>query len=136
MATRSTISVELENHNIRTVYCHWDGYPSHNGRLLFKHYNSQELAELVTSLGDISSLAAEFHAPEGHTFDTPIPGYTVLYGRDRHEPDCDARVYRDFADYLQNSQQEEYNYIWRDGQWLLDDNDEFISLKEILETNA
>jgi hypothetical protein len=56
MGTRSNIGIEWENGDIFFVYCHWDGYPLHNGRILLEHYTTKEdIAELI-SLGDLSIL--------------------------------------------------------------------------------
>lgn len=41
MATRSTISAKIGD-SIHSIYCHWDGYPSHHNPILTKHYNTQE----------------------------------------------------------------------------------------------
>ena len=74
MSTRSSISVEISEGQSLCVYCHWDGYPSHNGRILLNHYNTQELAEALVRIGDISVLDASIEKPEGHTFDNRVKG--------------------------------------------------------------
>lgn len=56
MATRSRIGIELPNGHVRSVYCHWDGYPEHNGRILNTHYTQREDVEQLIAGGDISSL--------------------------------------------------------------------------------
>ena len=56
MATRSTIAVEHADGTVSQVYCHWDGYLTHNGQILLDHYDTQEKAEQLVSLGSISSL--------------------------------------------------------------------------------
>lgn len=43
MGTHSTISIVNRDQdgnviNIRSIYCHWDGYLDHNGRILFQYY--------------------------------------------------------------------------------------------------
>jgi len=86
MATRSLINVKCSDDKIRSIYCHWDGY----GHLpiLQEHYNSQELADTLVSLGDLSSLG-ERPSPrmgEHHDFESPIKGVCVSYCRDRGEP--------------------------------------------------
>lgn len=119
MATRSTIAVQLKDGTIRQVYCHWDGYLEHNGKLLLNHYNSQELAELVTSGGGISSLEAKF-APESgaHSFDNPQKGVTVLYARDRGEP-LEFATYPGVPEYEMGQHFEEYNYTFFYGRWMV-----------------
>lgn len=117
MATRSTIAVQLKDGTVRKVYCHWDGYLEHNGAILVDNYNTQELAELVTSAGDISFLDAKFVPDSEHSFDKPQEGVTILYGRDRGETGVDPIVYRDVADYQGRCQFEEYNYLFIGGEW-------------------
>ena len=38
MGTRSTIALEYADGTVHQVYCHWDGYLEHNGRILQEHY--------------------------------------------------------------------------------------------------
>jgi hypothetical protein len=92
MGTRSDIIVERLDGTWKRVYCHWDGYISHNGKMLFEHYNSQERAEAVVAPGDMSSLHEKCDKPEGHSYETKVPGYSVYYGRDRGETDVDGTV--------------------------------------------
>ena len=42
MGTRSRIGIQLKDDSILSVYCHWDGYPSFNGRVLREFYNTPE----------------------------------------------------------------------------------------------
>jgi hypothetical protein len=64
MGTRSVIGV-YHGGNAKAVYCHWDGYLDHNGRILLDHYDSPRANELV-ALGDLSSLRPEIG--EQHPF--------------------------------------------------------------------
>lgn len=119
MGTRSDIIAHLGNGQWKRIYCHWDGYLSHNGRILQDHYNSQKKAEALVKLGDLSSLAPKNTKPKGHTFENKIDGYCVYYGRDRGEEDCAGVV----ADTLSGAWPPadtwtEYTYIWDGGQWL------------------
>lgn len=56
MATRSRIGLKQANGQIKSIYCHWDGYPDGVGKTLKEHYNSPEKIEELLELGDISSL--------------------------------------------------------------------------------
>lgn len=131
MGTRSDIIVQLRDGNWSRIYCHWDGYLEHNGRLLQAHYNSQLLAELLIEPGSLSSLAESCDKPDGHTFDNRVDGYCVYYGRDRGEADCEPYV----ADTLSaawppEDTWTEYTYVWSrdhgmpDGAWYVADADE------------
>lgn len=42
MSTRSFIARQNKNGSIDFVYCHWDGYLSYNGFLLFTNYHNVE----------------------------------------------------------------------------------------------
>ena len=56
MGTRSRIGIEMADHSVVSVYCHWDGYPEHNGKLLVERYfNRDDVQELIDG-GSMSSL--------------------------------------------------------------------------------
>ena len=80
MGTRSRIGV-MHGDKLKSVYCHWDGYLSNNGKILQNHYDSAKANHLV-SLGDLSSLGTTIG--EKHDFDTRTDCCT-FYGRDRDE---------------------------------------------------
>jgi hypothetical protein len=111
MGTRSTITVKGKEH-FHSIYCHWDGYISHNGEILFNHYNTFDDAMQLVSNGDISSLGPRCDKPKGHSFDNPVDGCTVYYGRDRGESGTGVKHYNKYQDVPF----EEYDYIF-DGQW-------------------
>lgn len=119
MATRSTIAVKLSTHHYIQVYCHWDGYVDHNGKLLVEEYNDLPKAIALVSQGDISSLRENIYPTIGgtHTFDNPEENVTVFYGRDRHEKDCWPREFISESDWLDHRMEEEYNYLFQDGEW-------------------
>lgn len=56
MATRGMISIVLPDNRIKAIYCHWDNYPQHNGRILRKHYDTAEKIQQLMEGGDMSSL--------------------------------------------------------------------------------
>ncbi|WP_299548704.1 hypothetical protein [uncultured Helicobacter sp.] len=59
MATRSYIFVsegKSFTDQVKGIYCHWDGYVEGVGKTLKEHYNTDELANALINLGDISSL--------------------------------------------------------------------------------
>jgi hypothetical protein len=117
MATRSTIAMEQPDGRVMQIYCHWDGYLDHNGRILQEHYRDRAKVLALMLLGDISSLRPEIG--EAHDFDGEInEKWCTAYGRDRGERDTAARVFQDFEDYRDNHQYEEFEYVFRqDDQW-------------------
>lgn len=122
MATRSTIAMEQPDGRVMQIYCHWDGYLDHNGSILQEHYRDRAKVLALMLLGDVSSLRPEIG--EAHEFDAryadndPRENWVVAYGRDRGETGVDSRVFKDFRDYADNHQYEEYEYIFRsDDTW-------------------
>lgn len=141
MGTRSDIIVHRADGSWKRIYCHWNGYLSHNGRILHDHYGSQELAEALVAPGDMSSLAPNCSKPEGHSFEKPVDGYCVYYGRDRGETGVDGTV----ADSLAKVWPEadcwtEFTYVWDQGHWWVANPDEgsqtAISLADALTADA
>ena len=131
MATRSTISVQGNDGKIKTIYCHWDGYPSNNGQLLLENYDTIEKVNDLISLGDISSLR-EKPFPDStkpHSFDNPQADVVIAYHRDRNEELC-------IEEYSSKEEirGEEYDYIFIDGEWYVRKYNEFNLLtKEMCE---
>lgn len=127
MATRSTIALEYADGTVGQVYCHWDGYLEHNGKILFEHYKDPFKVRELMDLGDVSSLGINigrkhsFSPFEGDKNDYDLAqaeGCTTFYGRDRGETGVSQRMFKSFADYKANFQHEEYAYILRtDGKW-------------------
>jgi hypothetical protein len=119
MGTRSRIGV-MHGDKCKSVYCHWDGYLSFNGKILQEHYDSSK-ANFLVALGDLSSLGANINIPEGveHSFDKPAEDITVFYGRDRNEANTEFQVDHTFEEFLKRCDDccAEYYYIMRDGVW-------------------
>ena len=40
MGTRSKIGILRRDGTVDHIYCHWDGYPEHNGVILFNDYSN------------------------------------------------------------------------------------------------
>lgn len=123
MSTRSTISVVLSDGTVRTAYCHFDGYLMGVGRTLLMFWNSQELAEQITAIGNMSILGQRIDPIEFHSFTYPESGTCVLFGRDRGEPDNEPRIWISLSEYNIENQFEEYNYLFYDNAWHVSYND-------------
>lgn len=100
MGTRSTIALEFADGTVQQVYCHWDGYLAHNGKILAEHYMDPFKVRALVDLGGFSSLEV---SPES-TADT---AYT------QRGEDLDINKYKNTDEYFDCSQQEEYDYILR-----------------------
>lgn len=119
MATRSFIGKKLNDDRVRFIYCHWDGNPEYNGKILLEHYNLSNIDKLLDN-GDLSALGERIDPISSeHSFSTPEDGTCVFYGRDRGEDGVGATV-RSMGDYLYDSNDWdiEYKYLLdSDGKW-------------------
>jgi len=100
MATRSRIAVELSDGTVKSVYCHYDGYPEGVGQdLLNLEFSSTEEVEEFIDEGDRSTV--ELSYKEWRDEDCP--------------PDSHESV-RDFFD----GDIEMYGYLFtQEGEWLV-----------------
>ena len=131
MATRSNIAYRTPEGRIVSVYCHWDGYPAHNGEMLRRHYTTNEkIAELI-SLGSLSSLRPEIGVKHDFSsldtdmtseeFDAKYGEMTTAYHRDRGER-LHVCTYNDIPSWIEDM--EEYAYLWNGREWLVNDHGE------------
>jgi hypothetical protein len=122
MATRSTIAIEFADGTVQQVYCHWDGYLDHNGKLLQEYYSNpfilRDLVDqgAISSLGpivgtkhDFSRLDSKLSAEE---YEDRYGTMTTFYARDRGE-ELVVSKFKDFQEYTREAQREEYDYILR-----------------------
>ena len=118
MGTRSTIAMREGNGYIG-IGCHWDGYPSNNGKILLEHYTDGAKVRALMALGDISSLKAEVAPVEGvvHSFDKPAPNVTIAYMRDRKETGCEAHECATVGEIADRCDWPEYVYVFENGAW-------------------
>ena len=145
MATRSTISLEFADGTIGQVYCHWDGYLAHNGKILFENYSDPFILRELIDLGSVSSLKPTIGVQHPFSqFDTDIPkekyealfgNMTTFYGRDRGEGEYEATYFKDYEHFLIDGQEEEYDYILRNvngvATWFVSDHgSDYILLTE------
>jgi hypothetical protein len=124
MATNSRIGMEFRKEDgslgIKSIYCHFDGYLQGVGNTLKNFYNTSEKVAALIDLGDISYLSESIECPKGHSFNTPIDGYTVSYHRDRGEKFCQG-LHGSREDYFRRSY-EQYVYLFtEDGTLFISD---------------
>lgn len=119
MATRSTITLSTPE-GYDSIYCHWDGYPSHVGKMLKKYYDTEDKVKELIALGSISSLDKKIAPDEGdkHSFCHPAKNVTVAYHRDRGEGAFPSIAHYETL-YQVHMEGEEYNYVFEDGEWKL-----------------
>lgn len=140
MSTRSNIAIKRKNGTVESVYCHWDGYLSHNGKILLKYYQDTDKINKLIDLGDISSLNKEVEPTKEHTYDNPQEGVTVAYKRDRGEDNADKRVWKSLKEYLENVETLfiEYIYVYDEEKqaWFYTTTNDEHSLSKLTEDNV
>ena len=151
MATRSTIALEFADGTIGQVYCHWDGYLAHNGKMLQEYYDNPFILRDLIDLGDLSSLRPTIGTKHPFSqFDNGMSteefyalyrDMTTFYGRDRGETNTSARYFKDYEHFLVDGQVEEYDYILRNvngvATWFVSDhNGDFMLLTEAFAKEA
>ena len=119
MATRSLIAKQVGEDKFRTIYCHWDGYLEHNGKVLLEHYNTHEKLDELLGLGSISFLAPKVNPDpdKPHTFENPQQDVVQAYARDRGDEFHPAQdlSYQELTD---ERSWADYVYVFgEDGKW-------------------
>jgi len=100
--SRSRGAVELPNGKVKSVYCHWDGYPDGVGRdLLNMGFNSTDEVEEFINEGDRSTVELSYKAW-------------------RNE-DCPPLEHDSVSSFF-NGDIEEYGYLYTTkGEWIVKD---------------
>jgi len=109
MATRALIGYFDDDRVLTTTYNHYDGYPDHLGKMLDKHYNSDEKAKFVANEGYISYI----------TDDGTIEAKNKMNPeKTRLDKEWEDALY-DMAGQI-DSYGADYAYIWyeEDGDWV------------------
>ena len=116
MGTRSTIAIQNANGTFTGIYCHWDGYVSHNGKILAENYTTEAKVRELIALGDLSSLGEAIGNQVA--FDSPLEerkGQCVAYARDRGETDVAATTFDSHADLVEQIGQG-FDYLYVPGK--------------------
>ena len=101
MATRSNIAYQRPNGQVVVAYCHWDGYPEHNGVMLNQHYDNQKKAEELANQGYFSGIKetlAESLSDRANEF-PPV----IYHSAHTFYNDIESEI--------------EYVYLFKNGQW-------------------
>ena len=108
MSTRSLICIQKGN-EIDSKYCHWDGYPSNNGVLLFENYKEEhEVEELLVNDEYISSL--------GDTVETTKYGGEQNNQSYSREDNIQLFLEEDLINDAENCWAD-YIYLFKNGEW-------------------
>jgi hypothetical protein len=123
MATRSRIGLELENGSILSIYCHYDGYPEHNGVKLKEHFSTRNKVSELIDGGDISSLWTNT-GWQNETLSITGPLYYSARGED-----CPPHLDNSLQEYLSDG--EEYAYVFtKKDEWVCYNMYQFNKLKK------
>ena len=123
MSTRSYIGKRLPNGDITAIYCHWDGYPEHHGRILTQHYTDTAKVDRLLKLGALSQLGPEIG--KKHDFNKPTEGWCLAYARDRGEKRQGAFTVSELGDLTDDV---DYVYVWDGAEWHCYDDGKLIDL--------
>jgi hypothetical protein len=136
MATRCRVGLELSDGSVLSIYSHWDGYPEWAGRILRTHYNTREKVEALIDGGDVSCLWTNerWTGDRWGSYPNKVEEYGPQYYSQRGE-DCPPRLDADLCEYLLPDNSEEYAYVFRDGEWVCYNMNQFddSKLPEIVE---
>ena len=113
MATRSYIGVRNTDASVDYIYCHFDGYPEHNGAILREHYSNINRVNELLNLGDLSVLGK--FIGEKMDFNKRVQDTCLAYGRDRGESNVDKK--NSEYDKLITDQSVDYVYIFDSDYW-------------------
>lgn len=120
MATRSAIAVKNADGTVQGIYCHWDGYPAHNGKILGEHYTYNKTLQLIAN-GNLSSLGKEIGLQQDFdNRDSQSEDWCLFYFRDRGELGQDPKTFNtigDFVDHYEQSGAEYFYFVDPDGEW-------------------
>lgn len=134
MATRSHIGKLLPSGTVKYIYCHYDGYLDHNGRILLEHYNTPERVDQLLELGNLSVLAPEIGEKQDFDSKDRNENYCLVYGRDRGE-DGQHSVLTSLENY--NSEFVDYVYLYTEEGWKWNNsnNGDWKNVQNFLEKN-
>jgi hypothetical protein len=113
MATRSYIGVRNLDSSVDYIYCHFDGYPEHNGKILTEHYSNINRVNELLNLGDLSVLGQ--FIGEKNNFNDRVRDTCLAYGRDRGESNVSKK--NTGYDKLITDQSVDYVYIFDGDYW-------------------
>ena len=119
----------MKDGSILSIYCHYDNYPEFNGAKLVENFNSYEKASELVDLGDISCLWTN----AGWNNETlPETGPLPYSSRGDNSP---PRLDADLCEYLLPDNSEEFAYVFRSGEWVCYNMNQFddTKLPEIVE---
>ena len=109
MGTRSLIGKQLKDGSILGVYCHYDGYPEFNGRILRDKFDTADKVSKLIDGGDMSCTWTNA-GWQNETLPESGPLHYTARGEslESNAPRLDDSIF----DFLDKKNNEEYAYIW------------------------
>ncbi len=122
MSTNSSIAIAHNDGTIQEIYCHFDGYLSNNGRILFDNYNSLDAAKSLIEQGACRSLEESIEECEFYSRDC---------GEDYESNEARTLTADEYTSQIMYS----HYYCFVNGQWVyrsIDTNGTFVPLAKAL----
>ena len=121
MGTRSLIGKQLSDGSILGVYCHYDGYPEFNGRVLRDNFDTADKVAALIDGGDMSCTWTNA-GWNNETLPETGPLYYTMRGEslENNAP----KLYQDLNEFLcaaDHNYCAEYTYHFADGEWVCHD---------------
>ena len=101
MSTRSTIAAVMNDGSVMKVYAHYDGYVKGGvGEALFKHY------KYLYQMEDLLQCEVRYLNSSDGWFE--------------HFSDGENEIFENLDKYFEDCYFHGYNYLFKDGEWLVD----------------
>ncbi len=118
--TGSTIAALQSDGTIKSISVHNLGSLSGVGRILVEYYHNNEIINELIGLGNLSLLSSKLSPDNSrlHSFNSPQPGITIAYHRDRGEA-LYIETIKDFSAYQAKIKKRHiaFNYLWDGTKW-------------------
>lgn len=88
MSTDATIGIEQPDKSILAVYCKWDGYLDHTGRLLLAHFTDRAQVEALVRYGPAATVCEYIRRTRDRAFRCSLncPPFEGKVGRPGKRP--------------------------------------------------
>ena len=106
MATTSSIALQ-DNDKVYQIYCHFDGYPEHNGEILKQFYDTKRKVKNLIKKGDMFSLDKKLSKCDTYDKKEKEP-----------HPAIETTIF-DFYTNYHDYEIRNYNYIFVDNHWFI-----------------
>ena len=116
MGTRSRIGIQLQDNSILSVYCHYDGYPAFNGRVLRDNFDT---VEKVRNLIDGGNMSCTWTNADWNNETLPESGPLYYTMRGESIEDNAPELNKNQSEYLKTADDcgEEYAYLFTSAGW-------------------